>query len=104
MSYPRDFKPLGELLPQWIEQRKQPFRGNDLLPQNFSATWMQIVGPILARYSRPVKLMGPTLSVEVSSKAWCQALEEQRQFLLHQLKVRLPKLSIRDILFFTPGA
>jgi predicted nucleic acid-binding Zn ribbon protein len=103
MNFTRDFEPLNALLSQWFEQRNQHPKRSEVLPQNLAATWAQIVGPALAHRSRPVKLMGHTLSIEVSSEAWGQALAEQKQFLLHQLKARLPRLSIRDIQFSAQG-
>jgi len=104
MGYPRDFEALDALLSRWMEHRKKNPSCDDLLPQNFTAVWTQIVGPILARYARPVKLMGHVLDVEVSSEAWGQALTEQKPFLLLQLKTRLPEFSVRDIQFFSQGA
>ncbi|MCL2011341.1 MAG: DUF721 domain-containing protein [Cystobacterineae bacterium] len=99
MKHSRDFEPLGSLLSQWFSQRKPNPQESHFLPDGLCTTWARIAGPVLARYSQPVKLMGHILSIEVPSETWCQALMEQRPFLLHQLKLQLPKLSIRDIQF-----
>ncbi|MCL2178057.1 MAG: DUF721 domain-containing protein [Proteobacteria bacterium] len=100
MKRPHDFEALNALLPQWLGQRKQNSKQNTrFLPQNLSTAWTHIVGPIIARYAQPVGLENHTLSVEVCSKAWEQALLEQQSFLLHQLKTQLPQLSIRNIRF-----
>jgi len=95
------FESLDALLAQWMEQRqKKP----EFLPQNLSAAWTQIAGPLLARHSKPVRLTGDTLSIEVSSEAWGQALALQKPFLLLQLKSQLPELPIRNIQFFAQGS
>jgi len=100
MNYPRDFEPLNALLSQWLLQRQQ---NPVFLPPNLPVVWTQIVGDLLARYCRPVKLEGYTLYIEASSEAWSQALAEQRPFLLRQLKTHLPKLSVREIQFSVQG-
>jgi len=100
MNYPRDFEPLNALLSQWLDERQQ---NADFLPPSLSAAWAQIAGPVLAHHCRPVRLRGHRLDIEVSSEAWGQALAEQRQFLLHQLKTRLPTLPVRDIQFSVQG-
>jgi len=99
MSHPHDFEPLHTLLSRWMAQHKQPPGAEDFLPQNLPLVWAQMVGPLLARASFPVKLSGHTLSVEVSSEAWEKALAEQKPLLLGQLKMKLPRLSVRDIQF-----
>jgi len=99
MSSSHDFKPLNALLSQWMEQRKQNPREDDFLPQNLATAWMHMVGPLLARCCRPLKLTGHVLYIEVSSEAWGQALMEHQPFLLQQLKTRLPKLSIGNLQF-----
>ena len=76
------FRALGQLLPKTLDGLAQRAAGDgDLGP-----AWALALGAPIANISRPVKLDGGTLRVEVDGEAWCKELQARAQELLGRLE------------------
>jgi predicted nucleic acid-binding Zn ribbon protein len=63
------------------------------------ADWEQLVGPHIARVSRPVRIREETLFVEVESAAWRMELSMLRPSLMRKLNAGRRKGRIEKIVF-----
>ncbi len=63
------------------------------------ANWEYLVGPHIARISRPVRIRGETLFVEVESAAWRMELSMLRPRLIRKLNAGRGKGRIEKIVF-----
>jgi predicted nucleic acid-binding Zn ribbon protein len=63
------------------------------------ADWEQLVGPHIARVSRPVRIRDETLFVEVESAAWRMELSMLRPRLMRKLNAGRGKGRIEKIVF-----
>lgn len=87
------------ILPRLFQQDQRPLRDLDLI----LAYWSEMVGPLVAEHSRPVRLDRPTLVVEVSGPDWRELLVRMQRQLVNLLRKELPNSAVRRIEFRLPG-
>ena len=65
----------------------------------FVLHWGEIVGPEIAKRSKPEYLKGSTLVVKVTDSAWSQELSFHKNVIISRLNSFLGKNEISDVLF-----
>lgn len=86
------------ILPRLFQQDQRALRELDLI----LAYWPEMVGPLVAKHSRPLRLDPPRLVVEVLDPDWLELLSRMRQQLVRLLRKELPKSVVRGIEFRLP--
>lgn len=66
--------------------------------QKLLACWFQVVGPVVAAHTRPLKIQRQVLQVATSSPAWAQNLVFERRRILEKLNAQL-EVQLTDIRF-----
>jgi predicted nucleic acid-binding Zn ribbon protein len=61
--------------------------------------WPEVVGPEVARHSRPIGMKGDVLHAEVDSSVWSQQLQPQIPIILRALRGRLGEHAPREVRF-----
>lgn len=61
--------------------------------------WSEIVGEVVAKASKPIKLQKNVLAVYVTDSLWMQQLIFLKIEILKKYKKRFPKIWVRDIFF-----
>lgn len=70
----------------------------------FVAHWQEIVGPEIAKRTRPDNIRGKNLIVQVADSVWAQELSFQKRVILNRLRKFIPsEVSIEDIHFRVTG-
>ena len=64
--------------------------------------WTEAVGEAISRRTRPARLMGDTLYVDVSGPAWMTELRFQKAVIVERLNEVLKERAVTDIVF-RPG-
>ena len=79
--------------------------GDTLLLERLRTNWQIIVGPTIARKTRPVSLDDGVLTVGVTSPSWITQLRLQKQSFLDAVNESVPgtRAGIRDISFEFEG-
>ena len=83
------------ILPRLFQQDQRPLRELDLI----LAYWSEMVGPLVAEHSRPLRLYPPRLLVEVRGPEWRELLVRMQSQLVSLLRKELPNSSVRRIEF-----
>jgi predicted nucleic acid-binding Zn ribbon protein len=92
-------KTLESLLPRVLARlAEESGRGQALNP-----VWASVVGPHLARHTRPHALQGTTLVVTVDGEEWARSLEAEAASLCEQLNARLGADAVRALTFRMEG-
>ncbi len=65
----------------------------------FVLHWEDIVGPEIAKRSKPEYLKGSTLVIKVTDSAWSQELSFHKTVIIARLNAFLGKAEVSDILF-----
>ncbi|MBD2461325.1 DUF721 domain-containing protein [Oscillatoria sp. FACHB-1407] len=68
--------------------------------QKLLGCWFQVVGPVVAAHTRPIKIQRQVLQVATSSPAWAQNLVFERHRILEKLNAQLGS-QLTDIRFST---
>lgn len=88
-------KTLESLLPRVLARlAEESGRGQALAP-----VWAAVVGPHLARHTRPHALQGRTLVVDVAGPEWLRSLEDEAASLCERLNARLGEGSVKSLAF-----
>lgn len=88
-------KSLENLLPRVLARLAgESGRGQALVP-----VWAAVVGPHLARYTRPHALHGTTLVVTVAGEEWSRTLEAESATLCEGLNARLGPDAVKTLTF-----
>jgi predicted nucleic acid-binding Zn ribbon protein len=61
------------------------------------AEWERVVGEAIAQRSRPLKVRGGTLLVEVRNSTWMNEIQFHRSEIVRKVNREFPKLKIDDI-------
>ena len=70
----------------------------------FVAHWQEIVGPEIAKRTKPENIRGRNLIVEVADSVWAQELSFQKRVILNRLRKFIPSgMSVEDIHFRVTG-
>lgn len=64
--------------------------------------WPEIVGPLIAKRTCPLKLIRKTLYVNVSSQTWMTELQYQKNDIIERIKEMVDQELVNDIIF-RPG-
>ena len=87
-------KRVGDLLPRVL-------RGLGLEGQfeegRLRAEWKSVVGEAIADRSRPLRVRGKTLLVEVRNNIWMNEIQFHRNEIVRKLNEEFPKLKIDEI-------
>jgi predicted nucleic acid-binding Zn ribbon protein len=59
--------------------------------------WPRIVGEAIARRSRPVRVRGATLIVEVHNNVWMNEIQFHRREIVRKVSKEFPIMKIKDI-------
>jgi predicted nucleic acid-binding Zn ribbon protein len=92
---------------------KAPLSLRDILPQalkpqgmnlkvglyQLEQKWPALVGELLDRKSRPLRLQGKRLFIGVAGSSWANEMEYLRPVLLEKIRKEMPELGITDIRF-----
>ncbi len=62
--------------------------------------WGEIAGPIVANHSRPVRLNGDVLYVEVDDPIWLSQLRYMKRDILQKIDKRTKPGTFKDLKFF----
>lgn len=92
----RAFIPAKALLPK-VLLRMAKSRGDDASP--LQPVWAEAVGEVSAKHSRPLRLMGGTLVVEVESPRWAAALTQETPGIVQRLGTLLGEGSVTTLVF-----
>ena len=87
---------LGDILKATLEKWNltTPFKRYEVMEE-----WGAIVGETTASKSRPVKLLGENLVVEVDHPAWVQELNLLKFQILKKISKNFPQAGIKNIRF-----
>jgi predicted nucleic acid-binding Zn ribbon protein len=97
---PRDPQKFGDVLGRLVKARG--WQGPTAEATVFGA-WDRVVGPDVAKHSRPLKLENGELTVEAESTAWATQLRTLSRQLLHRLAVGVGKDVVRRIRVVGPS-
>ncbi len=89
-------KKLGEILPHVVAKLQAVV---SLQPQAIVDAWAEIIGPNLAPMTRAVRFENGALFVNVKNSTLLSLLEQDKQKLLEQYKIKHPGIQIRNIMF-----
>jgi predicted nucleic acid-binding Zn ribbon protein len=64
--------------------------------------WASVVGELVARHTRPLKLEQGVLTVACDARAWREALEGERAATLTRLQAQLGEFQVRALVFQSP--
>ena len=64
------------------------------------SVWDEIAGPTVANHSRPVRLHGDTVYVEVDDPIWLSQLRYMKQDILQKIDRRIKPGVLRDLKLF----
>ncbi len=94
-EYRREYEPWAALDSSLDAVLRRHPRAREMLRLGaVQAVWAQAVGATVARAAQPVRLLGETLVVGVSSPAWGQTLTGQRHKILAQLERACPEAEV----------
>lgn len=98
---PRDPQPVGVVLARLIKARgwQRPTAEATLF-----GAWERVVGPEVAKHSRPVKLVDGELTVEAESTAWATQLRLLAGSLLRQIAAEVGDDVVRKLHIHGPAA
>lgn len=85
---------IGDLLPRVFEELGLEGK---LEERRLRQEWHRIVGEAIAGRSRPVKVRGTTLIVEVANNVWMNEIQFHRSEMVRKINMEFPKLKIDDI-------
>ncbi len=86
------------ILPRLFQQDQRPLRELDLIV----AYWPEMVGPLVAKHSRPLRLEPPRLVIEALDPDWLQLLARMQEQLVSLVRKELPQSAVRRIEFRLP--
>ncbi|MBI3541163.1 MAG: DUF721 domain-containing protein [Deltaproteobacteria bacterium] len=66
---------------------------------DLQSQWAEIVTPFLERKSKPIKIYGQCLVIEVASSAWAQEMEMMKTEILKKIKSLLVYANITGLRF-----
>jgi predicted nucleic acid-binding Zn ribbon protein len=76
----------------------------EIAKYEFVLRWAEIVGPEIAKRTRPECIRNNTLVIRVVSSAWAQELSFQKDVILNRLKRMYPEHSVvQDVHFYVAG-
>lgn len=64
--------------------------------------WAAAVGELVARHTRPVRLVQGVLTVACDAQGWRDALEPERAATLSKLQAQVGEALVRGLVFETP--
>jgi len=86
------------------EVLERSFGGTSLMrrvqEQKFLDSWDEIVGEIVARRTRPIRLKNRVLQVKVSNSVWMQQLQFMKGMIIEKLRHQMGRNSLDDLRFF----
>ncbi len=91
------FTPLKRVLDSVLKEHKL---ASDIDAYKIFSLWGEIAGPTVATHSRPVRLNGPTLYVEVDDPIWLSQLRYMKRQILERIDERIKPGIFRDLKFF----
>jgi predicted nucleic acid-binding Zn ribbon protein len=87
-------KRIGDLLPSAL---KGLGLEGKLEEGRLRAEWKNLVGEAIAERSRPLRIRGKTLLVEVQNSTWMNEIQFHRSEIVRKLNSEFPKLKIDEI-------
>lgn len=88
-------KSLENLLPRVLAR----LAGESGRAHTLAPVWASVVGPHIARHTRPRSMEGGLLIITVTSAEWARTLEAEAPSLRAQLNERLGAGTVREIAF-----
>ncbi|WP_326550687.1 DUF721 domain-containing protein [Micromonospora sp. NBC_01813] len=98
---PRDPQLFGDVLARLVKSRgwQQPAAEATVF-----GAWEKVVGPEIAKHSRPIKLEDGELTVEAESTAWATQLRMLARSLLHRIAKEVGHNVVRKLHIHGPAA
>ncbi|MCK4739305.1 MAG: DUF721 domain-containing protein [Deltaproteobacteria bacterium] len=72
-----------------------------VVEHSLASTWRQAVGEMIAKKTKPGRLIGSTLFVNVLNSSWMNTLLYEKSELIEKLNATLGRKQIKDIVFRT---
>jgi predicted nucleic acid-binding Zn ribbon protein len=88
--------PLARVLEEMLERKGL---GAKLAQYGIFDDWEKLVGPALGEKTRPVKMMGNQMVIEVEHSTWIQELQFLKPKLLQKIRQEFPGTKISDLRF-----
>lgn len=87
---------IAEILESILKRRGL---GKKLKQYSLFEIWNELVGPLLAKQTRPKRMQGNTLIVTAKSASWVQELFFMKPFIIKKIEENIPGAGITDIRF-----
>ncbi len=93
----RKVQNIGDLLAQYLRQEGLE---TPLLQKRLIASWDEVTGPVVARYTQQKTIKNQTLFVKMSNPALRQDLSMMRTQLVKRLNEKVGSMVITDVKFY----
>ncbi len=93
----RKVQNIGDLLAQYLRQEGLE---TPLLQKRLLASWEEVTGPVVERYTQQKFIKNQTLFVKISNPALRQDLSMMRTQLVKRLNEKVGSMVITDVKFF----
>jgi len=77
--------------------KKDPERYRKIQQTKAMMAWPEIVGAVAAQFSKPIKIRGAQMVVQVSEPIWAQQLILLKYSILKKYRKRFPRLGLKDL-------
>jgi predicted nucleic acid-binding Zn ribbon protein len=91
------FTSLKQVLESVLKEHKLT---SDIDAYQIFSVWAEIAGPTVANHSRPIRLNGDILYVEVDDPIWLSQLRYMKQDMLQKIDKRIKPGVFRDLKLF----
>ncbi len=91
------FTSLKQILESVLKEHKLT---SDIDAYRIFSVWEEIAGPAVAKHSRPVRLNGDILYIEVDDPIWLSQLRYMKQDMLQKIDRRIKPGVFRDLKLF----
>ena len=94
------FTPLKKILESVMKEKDFT---EDIEAYRIFGQWEEIVGPRIAAHTRPVRVTGQVLYVEVDDHLWFAQLKYMKTDMLQRIERAIKKGVFKDLKFFLKG-